>query len=331
MENNSFDVDLYFLQYNVVHSSVFTSLEVLLCVMNSFLVITGVVENSLLVLAIWRTSSLHSPTNMILCSLAISDFINSSIVLPLLVLHLATEIQLSLPVHTSTGIMWESCAGVTAAVSMISVVLLSLDRYLALRLHLRYKEVVTNKRVVIVIGSVWTIQGCVAAFRFIKGANRTFMILIISVIVFLVVCLFFTNTKVFQSVRRHQRVIHDQTHAIAQHNALSSLNMVKFRKTAITMFFIVGTFLLFYLPFNGTLVAYIVSKNMTPAWRMSYYVSATIAISSSAVNPIICWARMRDIRKATWSILPFLRHQNVIEYSNTQPKVIYVRSASGPT
>ena len=303
MGNESFDVDLYFLRYDISHNSTIISLEVFLCVLNSIVALTGVIENLLLLLAIWRTSSLHSPANMILCSLAISDFINGLIVQPAMVIHLISEICLSISFHVIAGVIWETCAAVTAAVSGLCVMLLSFDRYLALRFHLRYNDVVTNKRVIIVVAIVWIWQCLMSGFRFIENANKTFLIMTILMMESFFLCVFFTNFKVFQTVRRHQNTINKQVHAVSQGGSRSIVNTVTFKKTATTMSYIVGTFCLFYFPFNGAVIGYIVTGEQTTAVRMAYYICATIGISSSCVNPVICFYRIRDIRRAVLRLI----------------------------
>ena len=303
MRNESFDVDLYFLRYDISHASTVISLEVFLCVLNSIVALTGTIENLLLLLAIWRTSSLHSPANMILCSLAISDFVNGLIVQPAMVIHLISEICLSISVHIIAGIIWETCAAITAAVSMLCVMLLSFDRYLALRFHLRYNGIVTNKRVIIVAAIVWISQCLMSGFRFIENANKAFLIITILMIESSFLCIFFTNLKVFQTVRRHQNTINKQVHAVSQGGSHPIVNLVTFKKTAITMSYIVGTFCLFYFPFNGALIGYIITGHQTTAVRVAYYICATVGISSSCVNPLICFYRIRDVRRAVLRLI----------------------------
>ena len=45
--------------------------------------------------------------------------------------------------------------GLFPTVSFLSVVAVSIDRFMAIHLHLRYQELVTHKRVVAVVISIW--------------------------------------------------------------------------------------------------------------------------------------------------------------------------------
>ena len=60
-------------------------------------------------------------------------------------------------VFCKAGITEEITANALCIISLLTVTAVSLDRYLALQLHLRFNELVTIKRVVIGIGIIWVI------------------------------------------------------------------------------------------------------------------------------------------------------------------------------
>ena len=47
---------------------------VAICIVNVFLFVTSLFGNFAILIAVWKTSSLHSPANMLLSSLALTDF-----------------------------------------------------------------------------------------------------------------------------------------------------------------------------------------------------------------------------------------------------------------
>ena len=49
--------------------------------------------------------------------------------------------------------------------SFFGVFALTIDRFLAIHLHLRYQELVTHKRVVAVVSSVWVLSASVVLLR----------------------------------------------------------------------------------------------------------------------------------------------------------------------
>ena len=123
-------------------------------VFNSFLSYTAIMLNIVTIQAIRKTSSLQKPLKTLLLSLAVSD---------LGVGLLAHTFYISLLVRWSQQnnpdcifykvfliVMDSFCLA-----SFCSVLALTMDRFLAIYLHLRYQELVTYKRVVAVVILIW--------------------------------------------------------------------------------------------------------------------------------------------------------------------------------
>ena len=86
-------------------------------------------------------------------SLAVSDVGVGVFIQPLFTSFLVTWLQMN---NLSCSIYY-LMAGVMRAlvnVSLLGVVAISVDRFLAIHLHLRYKELVTHRRVVAVVKSI---------------------------------------------------------------------------------------------------------------------------------------------------------------------------------
>ena len=121
------------------------------CVVNAFSAYTATMLNILTIHAIRKTSSLPKPLKTLLLSLAVSD---------LGVGLLAQPLYISVMIHStsSTAIAFEIIATLFACASFSLVVVIGVDRFLAIHLHLRYQELVTHKRVVAVVISIWTLS-----------------------------------------------------------------------------------------------------------------------------------------------------------------------------
>ena len=95
-----------------------------------------------------------------LLSLAVSDLGVGLLVQPLYIAHLAMELEQNTeknPAHHS-NFMYKTVlilGTLFSFASFFGVTALSADRFLAIHLHLRYQELVTHKRVVAVVISVW--------------------------------------------------------------------------------------------------------------------------------------------------------------------------------
>ena len=78
------------------------------------------------------------------------------------------------------------------------------------------------------------------------------LLIIILLLTFMAITL--SSTKIFQIVRRHQRQINDQN-MVAHSLQTNTVNVLKCKKSAVTVLYIYGLFLIFYLPFCVTVLA----------------------------------------------------------------------------
>ena len=186
------------------------------------------------------------------------------------------------------------------AASFFGVVAVSVDRFLALHLHLRYQELVTHKRVVAVVISIWVF----GAFLALLTPWVPFDI--VSVITFIlgVVCLLLTTMvyiRIYFVVRRHKNQIQSlQLQQVAQNAEMA--NFANLVKSAAGIFYVYLVFLLCYLPYFISL-AVIEMNGTSIALKRFYFISYTLIFLNSSLNPVIyCW-KLRHVRHAIMEIL----------------------------
>lgn len=97
----------------------------------------------------------------LLLSLAFSDFGVDLFAQPFQTSLLVKWLQLKSPGCNAHRIMNIS-GSVFSTISFLGVVSVSVDRFLAVQLHLRYQEVVTHKRVVVVVIFIWVFRAFVS-------------------------------------------------------------------------------------------------------------------------------------------------------------------------
>ena len=160
MDNNfTLDSDclrqqIYF-QANVFRAITVFFVSIPLCVMT-------LLGNAAILITIFKTPSLHSPSHILLAGLALSDFALGFIVQPLLlsiVLSAGYNYDLSLATFRLMCSSFNCSAIVLCGVSLGTSIAIALDRLLALRLHLRYAVIVTKYRVILVLTCIWGIWG----------------------------------------------------------------------------------------------------------------------------------------------------------------------------
>lgn len=124
------------------------------CSINNFLTYTAVMLNIATIYAIRKTTLLPKTLRTLLLSLAVSDIGVGLFVQPFHSYFLVIWMQLQSPSCITYQIN-NFVATLFAVASFLGVVALSVDRFFAIHFHLRYKEIVTHKRVVAAVSSVW--------------------------------------------------------------------------------------------------------------------------------------------------------------------------------
>ena len=110
-------------------------------------------------LATRKTSSILQPLKTLFLNLAVSDLGVGSLVQPFYASLLLkwSRSQMGYPdcnvFHVLTIVI-----GFFSEASFFGVVTISVDRFLAIHLHLRCREFVTHKRVVVVVISIWRLS-----------------------------------------------------------------------------------------------------------------------------------------------------------------------------
>jgi len=269
-------------------------------VLNSVSSLTAVAGNGVVILVVWKTPALHTPSNVFLCCLAISDLTVGLIAQPCFVIHKIGELLESYSMYCTTRILAESVGYITAGTSVLTMTGIAIERYLALYLHLRFKEIVTTKRILVAALCLWVFFILLAASRFWIANDSIFNNIIISLIFVSLTFTFLAYLRVLKYVRRHENHIRDQkTIQTAQRCPVEYrlTKMTRYKKSTLTMVYILGIFVLCYIPFLCVKVVYKIDGYTTSVKTASLYAS-TIVFLNSSFNPLVyCW-RIPDIRKA---------------------------------
>ena len=165
-----------------------------LFVLNAFFALTAVVLNSVTIHAIRKTSSASLPKNLrvLLLNLAFSDLSVGLVVQPFYIILLTFSFESQQGDYSQKmGTLLIVTGRVFVCASILGVLVLCVDRFLAVYLHLRYQEIVTPKRVVSILILSWVITSIVSLF-FIAQEYRDFLLIFVNV--FLATCLIHNNS-----------------------------------------------------------------------------------------------------------------------------------------
>ena len=121
--------------------------NILTCILNLSFGFVTFVTNTTILLAIKNTCDLHTPSFVLLGSLAASDLLVGLVCQPLFVASKIAELERNLTAYCWLRLLQSRTAWNTSGVSLLTVATVSVDRLLALTLHLRYETLVTVPRV----------------------------------------------------------------------------------------------------------------------------------------------------------------------------------------
>ena len=256
-------------------------------VLNAPLMLTSIIGNTLVLVAILRTPSLRSPSLTLLCSLAVSDFLVGIVVQPLYIATEITKVRVYPTLRISEIIQFSLCG-----VSLCTITTISLDRFAALHYHMRYAAIVTVRRVVYMLITMWIVVFTLSGFYF---WNK--IIFFAGVCVAICVCLLissFSYIRIFRIVQKHQLRIHFQQQAI-QRSDESKFNMVRLKRSSINSFIFYFFIILCYLPMLISLTLFTISRD---DWTTIWNFADTVLFMNSSINPFLyCW-RLRELRAA---------------------------------
>lgn len=110
--------------------------------------IMAIFWNILIIDALRRCCSLHSPSKVLLFSLAFSDLCVGCIAQPLFVIHRLAALKSNYLLYCIAGIGFTFSGSTVVVASLLTTTAIAVDCYLSLHLRFRYREVVTLNHVV---------------------------------------------------------------------------------------------------------------------------------------------------------------------------------------
>lgn len=296
------DIVCYHMNTNYFKTGDFLDWYIANSVLCSILAIATAMANWCILTTIWRTPYLHTPSNVILFSLALSDFGVGLLAQPAAVINTVAKIHGFINTACISGVAVAALSTYLCGVSLLSVTAVGIDRYLALHLHLRYKQLVTNKRVIALLVFTWLFVALLLLTwlwypRFILGlgiAVGCICILITSA------CFF----RIYLVLRYHFRQISIQTQPKTENQESNgTLNLTHYRKSVLGMFMVYLVLLFCYFPYLSV-AGVVVVQDINTANRLLFELTRTLVYVNSVINPFIyCW-RLQDIKTAVLQRLP---------------------------
>ena len=262
------------------------------CGINTIISISSTLGNILVLSAIRKCQSLHPPSKALLFSLAMTDLFVGIVVLPLFIAYHLTIILEMLNHYCVIAVSYTTTSKFVSSISLLTVVTISVERYIAFRLRLRYRAVVTFQRVVSILVSEWIIAALWSGLWFWSVAASVISgtVCLISCCLVALVCYF----AIRRGIRGHVVQIRQQQNH-GRTTIANNIDLPHYRKTLRNMMWISGLLIACYMPFLLALFAMSI-LGRTDSTRFAVNFSGIALYLNSSLNPILyCW-RIKDLR-----------------------------------
>ena len=279
------------------------------CIVGSILAFTAVVLNVLVILALRNIPSLPRKTlKTLLLSMSVSDLGVGLVAQPLNIYVLVSGIKffssfILVDHHEAVFKAYRVVANVLTYASFFSIVALSADRFLVIRLQLRYQDAVTHKRAIAGVISFWLLSAVLPLIRFLGWfpENKIFIFFVtIQFICLIISGLFYF--KIFLALRQHAAQV--QNVPVECGERIEAVNAARERKAAFGVFYVYLTFVACYLPqISFNIAAKIIDiERPNLEYKVNLHATNLLVLNSSLSPLIYCW-KMRRIRQAMIDIL----------------------------
>lgn len=269
-------------------------------VLNIIFSIMAIFGNILIIDALRRCCSLHSPSKALLFSLAFSDLCVGCIAQPLFVIHRLAALKSNYHPYCIAGIGSNFAGSTVVVASFLTTTAIAVDRYLALHLRFRYREVVKLNRVVRVLFACWSTSLIWSSLWFLNRGVQD----ILRIVLFCV-CLL-TTTSSYLAIYKH---IRRRQFCVSRHigraflPATGSFNPVRFRRSVSSMFYIYCFLLVCYLPYT-CIIVFVNRYQWTPLTLALNSAFCSLLFFNSALNPFVFCRRIQEIRETVRRTLP---------------------------
>ncbi|XP_049610804.1 histamine receptor H2a [Syngnathus scovelli] len=301
----------------------------------TLLILLTIIGNVLVCLAVCASRRLRCLTNCFIVSLAVTDLL-----LGLAVLPFSAHLQLTddWPLGPVFCNFYISMDVMLCTASILTLLAISMDRYLAVTMPLRYSSLVLPWRVFVAMASVWTVSVGVSFLPIYMGwntvngtvqnydqqtpertcrfeLNRPYVLtdsLLTFYLPLLVMCC--TYLRILRIARAQiKRIISARptcittytSHQSAVTTVLSSVpaSALREHKATVTLAAVIGAFVVCWLPYFILFTALGLQENPDPNKVPEFSIVLWLGYANSALNPILYGALNRDFRSAYTHLL----------------------------
>lgn len=261
----------------------------------------AVLGNTFIMVALWKLSPLqiHSVLKVFLFSLALADLGVGAVVQPLYITAVLTAMNGRLEASRTIGAIFYVVNWLLPFISFATLTGIAIDRYLALYFRLRYRILVTTKRVITLLILLWVLT--IAGTSSVLWNHNVYNALanaIIAVFLFLTTVCYL---KIYLTLRHQNgrfRAITplELSSGTRPPSKRHNFNLTRNKQTVNNMLYVYFAFILCYLPLFCILIVIHV-RGVNRTIKILRFLSASLIFVNSSLNPLLyCW-KIREIRQ----------------------------------
>ena len=273
--------------------------DVFTVVINLVLSASAILGNTVVLIAIRRTTALWLPTKILLCSLAFADLGVGLIAEPFFAMKILLEDTLA---RCVVGVIFDVVSGHLSIASFLTMMAISIDKCMAAQLKLRYRIVVTEKRSILVVGFIWVFAiPWTICFFFSLPTYSMFVVTVIPV------CFsgsFIAFAKIRYVLQRQRTRLQYSANTRPTNQVESHVNMLRYKNSVRSMLYLYCAQVIAYFPAWLVMLIRVTTGDSTIAVRKATQLTLTFIFLNSTVNPVVYLWRIKELRAAACAVLP---------------------------
>ena len=268
-----------------------------LSVGNIFLSITAFCGNALILAALHKVSCLHPSSKLFYRNLAISDFLIGIVVEPVRITYWISVVKQQWTICRYSVVASQSLSLILFSVSLLTMTAISIDRLLSLLLGIIYRQIVTLRRVVLIVVAFWvmSLAGASSVFFGYFQISAWYGHILIALCL---VTSTFSYAKIYQTLHQHRIQIKHQVHRDQLANrAISPLNMARYKKAVSTAMWIQLILAVCYIP-QAIVAVFLTQNGLTSSVYTAGQYGQTLIFLNSSLNPFFYFWKIGEVRQA---------------------------------
>ena len=279
-------------------------IDLFLSIVNTYYAFSSLLANGLVIYIFYKTPSLFVPQNILLCCLAVIDFITGLTAQPLFVILLVSRLAKACKIYMIVEDIFVIMGYGLTALSLMTITLAGIEKSLALYFPLRYPNIVTTSRLLAaeLLAAAICFSGTLSA-KFHHDRNHTvFKVFDVFEMSFIVLVNLVSFSYIHKVIRKAEKYI-DSQWAIGSrlHDGIAVIKTTK--KASRTMEFMSALSVICFTPHFIATLNSVFLREMTNSFMIIEEFSITAMFVLATINPLLYSYRMENIRRPLRNIV----------------------------